>query len=226
MQNSRQTPDFIDIVGIGDTSHGRQFTTRQGAGPARVTGFHVLIHANLLGNGMGDQANSIIAAMRASGVERLVFILSMGIYDEGPGTFGEWTNARLAQHLKPFRRSADAIEAPGFAYMIVRPAWMTNEDEVGDERTMRRAPFNGTVVSRRSVADLIANIIAAPDLHLHANLGVNKPHMDGDKPCISCSSFKRGGAASATAARRGGKSHLRLGRWQNGGFLKSIHNFA
>ncbi|MDO8071267.1 NAD(P)H-binding protein [Janthinobacterium sp. SUN176] len=180
MQNSRQTPDFIDIVGIGDTSHGRQFTTRQGAWPARLTGFHVLVHANL----------------------------------------------PLAQHPKPFHRAANAIEGPGFAYMIVRPAWMTNEDEVGDERTMRRAPFNGTVVSRRSVADLIANIIAAPDLHLHANLGVNKPHMDGDKPCISCSSFKRGGAASATAARRGGKSHLRLGRWQNGGFLKFIHNFA
>ncbi|MCM2564832.1 NAD(P)H-binding protein [Janthinobacterium kumbetense] len=135
MQNSRQTPDFIDIVGIGDTSHGRQFTTRQGARPARLTGFHVLVHANLLGNDMKNQANSIIAAMRASGVERLVFMLSMGIYGEVPGTFGERNNARLAQHLKPFRRAADAIEAPGFAYMIARPAWMTNEDEVGDERT-------------------------------------------------------------------------------------------
>ncbi|MED5612756.1 NAD(P)H-binding protein [Janthinobacterium sp. P210005] len=87
MQNSRQTPDFIDIVGIGDTSHGRQFTTRQGARPARLTGLHVLVNANLLGDDMEDQANSIISAMRASGVERLVFILSMGIYDEGPGTF-------------------------------------------------------------------------------------------------------------------------------------------
>lgn len=115
MQNSRQTPDFIDIVGIGDTSHGRQFTTRQGAGLARLTGFHVLVHANLLGDGMEDQANSIIAAMRASGVERQVFVMSMNIYGEVPGTFGEWTNARLAQHLKPFRRAADAIEAPGLA---------------------------------------------------------------------------------------------------------------
>ncbi|MDO8047415.1 NAD(P)H-binding protein [Janthinobacterium sp. SUN211] len=104
MQNSRQTPDFIDIVGIGDTSHGRQFTTRQGARLARLTGFHVLVHANLLGNDMKDQANSIIAAMRASGVERLVFMLSMGIYGEVPGTFGERNNARLAQHLKLFRR--------------------------------------------------------------------------------------------------------------------------
>ncbi|WP_289914837.1 NAD(P)H-binding protein [Janthinobacterium sp. SUN120] len=101
---------------------------------ARLTGFHVLVHANLLGDGMEDQANSIIAAMRASGVERLVFILSMGIYGEFPAHSANKI-APLAQHPKPFRRAADAIEAPGFAYMIVRPAWMTNEDEVDYERT-------------------------------------------------------------------------------------------
>lgn len=59
---------------------------------------------------------------------------------------------------------------------------MTNEDEVDYELTTRHAPFKGTVVSRRSVADLIVSIIETPDLHLHANLGVNKPNTDGDKP--------------------------------------------
>ncbi|MGF6114613.1 uncharacterized protein YbjT (DUF2867 family) [Janthinobacterium lividum] len=143
---------------------------------------HDLVYANLVGDDMEDQANSIIAAMRASGVERLVFVLSMGIYDEVPGKFGAWNNARLAEHLKPFRRAADAIEASGLAYTIVRPAWMMDEDEVDYELTTRHAPFKGTVVSRRSVADLIASIIEAPDLHRHANLGVNKPNTDGDKP--------------------------------------------
>ncbi|MGX9782568.1 SDR family oxidoreductase [Janthinobacterium lividum] len=143
---------------------------------------HDLVYANLVGDDMEDQANSIIAAMRASGVERLVFVLSMGIYDEVPGKFGAWNNARLAEHLKPFRRAADAIEASGLAYTIVRPAWMTDEDEVDYELTTRHAPFKGTVVSRRSVADLIASIIETPDLHRHANLGVNKPNTDGDKP--------------------------------------------
>lgn len=57
-----------------------------------------------------------------------------------------------------------------------------NKDEVDYELTTRHAPFKGTVVSRRSVADLIASIIDAPDLHRHANLGVNKPNTDGDKP--------------------------------------------
>jgi uncharacterized protein YbjT (DUF2867 family) len=143
---------------------------------------HDVVYANLVGDDMEHQANSIIAAMRASGVERLIFVLSMGIYDEVPGKFGEWNNAMLAEDLKPFRRAADAIEASGLAYTIVRPAWMTNEDEVDYELTTRHAPFKGTVVSRRSVADLIASIIETPDLHRHTNLGVNKPNTDGDKP--------------------------------------------
>ncbi|WP_402718273.1 SDR family oxidoreductase [Janthinobacterium rivuli] len=143
---------------------------------------HDLVYANLVGDDMEDQANSIITAMQASGVERLIFVLSMGIYDEVPGKFGAWNNARLAEHLKPFRRAADAIEASGLAYTIVRPAWMTDEDEVDYELTTRHAPFKGTVVSRKSVADLIASIIDAPDMHRQANLGVNKPNTDGDKP--------------------------------------------
>ena len=143
---------------------------------------HDVVHANLVGDDMEAQANSIIAAMQASHVERLIFVLSMGIYDEVPGKFGEWNNANLAEHLKPFRRAADAIEASGLAYTIVRPAWMTDEDEVDYELTTRHAPFKGTVVSRKSVADLIISIIETPALHRHANLGVNKPNTDGDKP--------------------------------------------
>ncbi|WP_102120407.1 hypothetical protein [Janthinobacterium sp. ROICE36] len=59
---------------------------------------------------------------------------------------------------------------------------MTDEDEVDYETTTPQAPFKGTAASRRSVANLIASIIEAPDWHLHANLGVNKPNTGGDQP--------------------------------------------
>ncbi|EPM7261470.1 hypothetical protein [Pseudomonas aeruginosa] len=42
--------------------------------------------------------------------------------------------------------------------------------------------FRGTVVSRRSVDDLVIDLIRNPGLHVGANLGVNKPGSDGDKP--------------------------------------------
>lgn len=70
-----------------------------------------VVYANLTGEDLDIQANSVIAAMKACDVKRLIFVLSLGIYDEVPGKFGEWNNAVIGEPLKPFRRAADAIEA-------------------------------------------------------------------------------------------------------------------
>ena len=77
---------------------------------------------------------------------------------------------------------ADAIEASGLQYIILRPAWLMDEDAVDYELTAKGEPFKGTVVSRRSVGDLIARLIANPALHVGESLGVSKPGSDGDKP--------------------------------------------
>ncbi|AKQ17228.1 NAD-dependent dehydratase [Pseudomonas aeruginosa] len=141
-----------------------------------------IVYANLTGEDLDKQAQAVIAAMQAKGVKRLVFVLSLGIYDEVPGKFGEWNNAIIGEDLKPFRRAADAIEASSLDYTIVRPAWLMDENEVDYELTARNEPFKGTVVSRRSVGELIAKVIASPELHVGENLGINKPNSDGDKP--------------------------------------------
>jgi uncharacterized protein YbjT (DUF2867 family) len=141
-----------------------------------------IVYANLTGEDLDKQANAVIAAMQAAGVKRLIFVLSLGIDDEVPGKFGAWNRATIGEDLKPFRRAADAIEASDLQYTLVRPAWLTEEDEVDYELTRKGEPFKGTVVSRKSVGDLIAKVIASPDLHVGASLGINKPNTDGDKP--------------------------------------------
>lgn len=141
-----------------------------------------IVYANLTGEDLDKQAQAVIAAMQAEHVKRLVFVLSLGIYDEVPGKFGDWNRATIGEDLKPFRRAADAIEASGLAYTLVRPAWLTDEDEVDYELTSKGLAFKGTVVSRRSVGELIARLIANPALHVGESLGVNKPGSDGDKP--------------------------------------------
>jgi hypothetical protein len=57
-----------------------------------------------------------------------------------------------------------------------------DEDEIAYETTQRNEPFKGTVVSRRSVAGFIAEVIASPHRHILENVGINKPNTDGDKP--------------------------------------------
>lgn len=148
-----------------------------------VAGQHI-VYANLTGGDIDDQAKAVIAAMQAAGVQRLVFVTALGIYDEVPGTFGRWNNQMIGEDLKPFRRAADAIEASGLDYTILRPAWLQDEDEIDYEMTEKGQPFKGTEVSRRSVADLITTIVRSPTRHSRANLGVDKPGTDGDKPAF------------------------------------------
>jgi len=141
-----------------------------------------IVYANLSGLSLDDQAKAVIAAMQEKSVKRLIFVLSLGIYDEVPGKFGEWNRSIIGDDLKPYRRAADAIEASGLQYTILRPAWLTDEDEVDYTITAKGEPFQGTIVSRRSMGDLIARIVMRPELYADANLGVNKPNSDGDKP--------------------------------------------
>ena len=141
-----------------------------------------IVYANLTGDDIDKQATSVISSMKSESVERLVFITTLGIYDEVPGKFGAWNRKNIGDYLPPFRKAADAIEASGLDYTILRPAWLSDDDEVNYEMTERNKPFKGTEVSRKSVAALVIECIRKPKAFSHKNLGVNKPDTDSDKP--------------------------------------------
>ncbi len=77
------------------------------------------------------------------------------------------------------------IEASDADYTILRAAWLQNEDEVSYETTGRHEPFKGTEVSRKSVAALAVDTILHPNQRVRANVGVNKPGTDSDKPAFA-----------------------------------------
>ncbi|MBP2839272.1 SDR family oxidoreductase [Pseudomonas sp. PNP] len=140
-----------------------------------------MVYANLAGD-IDLQTGRIISAMEATGVTRLVFVNSLGIYDEIPGKFGEWNRREIGQYLGPYRRSADLIEGSDLDYTILRAAWLSDVDEVDYETTGRFDAFKGTEVSRKSVAALVVKVIDTPAWLSCDNVGVNKPGSEGDRP--------------------------------------------
>ncbi|MDO5749688.1 MAG: NAD(P)H-binding protein [Rothia sp. (in: high G+C Gram-positive bacteria)] len=140
-----------------------------------------IVYANLAGE-IEAQAKAIVAAMDAEGVKRLIFVTSIGIYDEVPGAFGEWNNAMIGSVLKDYRKAADVIEASDLDYTVLRPAWLTNKDETVYGVTHRHDPFTNTEVSRQAVAALVRDIVADPSIGSRDSLGVHKPGTEGPKP--------------------------------------------
>ena len=143
-----------------------------------------IVYANLTGDDIDDQAHAIIASMKDAGVERLIFVTSLGIYHELPPAFEAWNDREIGVYLPPFRRAADAIEASGLDYTILRPAWLTDGDEIDYETTTRDEIFKGTEISRKSVADYVVGLMENPSRDIGGNIGLNKPGTDGDKPAF------------------------------------------
>ncbi|MDP4106235.1 MAG: SDR family oxidoreductase [Bacillota bacterium] len=126
-----------------------------------------VVYANLEGQ-LEKMAITIVKAMDAVGIKRLIWISSMGIYDEVPGQ-------KYSSILDPYRKSAEIIEASDLDYTILRPGWFTNKDEIDYEITQKGEQFKGHDVSRKSLADLILKLAAMPELEVRSSLGVSKP---------------------------------------------------
>lgn len=122
-----------------------------------------IVYANLAGD-LGQMAKNIVKAMNETSVKKLIFISSIEIYNEP-----------VRGALKPYRTAADVVEASNLDYTILRPTWFTNVDEVDYEITHKGEPEKGSVISRKSIAALIAEIIKNPDKYSRQNLGINKP---------------------------------------------------
>ena len=142
-----------------------------------------IVYANLAGEDIEQQAKTIVKTMDQVGIKRLIWISSIGIYDEVPGKFGEWNNQMLGDtYLPTYAAAVRAIENSDLDYTVLRPAWLSDKDEVSYEFTQKGEPFKGTEVSRKSIGELVAKLVEQPTKHVHESLGVNKPNTNGDKP--------------------------------------------
>ena len=145
------------------------------------------VYANLAAPQRGSadiipMAKAVVDMMDKAGVKRLVWISSLGIYNEVPGEFGAWNANILGDYLVNYRKAVDVIEASDLDYTIIRPAWLTDKDEVDFEITEKGELFRGTEVSRKSVASEVVELLLNPDEEVRASIGLDKPGTDGDKP--------------------------------------------
>jgi uncharacterized protein YbjT (DUF2867 family) len=123
-----------------------------------------IVYVNLAGD-LEAMAKNIVKAMKETGVKRIIAVSSIGIYD-----------SPLRPALIPYRKLADAIENSGLDYSILRPTWFTDANEVDYEITYKGQAEKGSVISRKSIASFISELIENPEVHIGENLGINKPN--------------------------------------------------
>lgn len=120
-----------------------------------------------LSGDLPSMVQSIIQAMYAVGVKRLVFITSYGIYaeiDGGPST--------VPAVLRPYRQAADLIEASDLDYTILRPGWFDNSSDTSYQLIPKGETIYGNDISRKAIASFVADVAKDSSQHIGGNYGM------------------------------------------------------
>lgn len=132
-----------------------------------------VVFVALSGN-LPSMAEAIVDSMKRNNVKKIIFISSMGIYNEIPARIGAGGNLNSNPVLKGYRKAADIIEESGLNYTVIRPGWFTS-GPVNYEITHKGEPFGGHDVSVASIADLVVKVSEDPNLYSEESIGINTP---------------------------------------------------
>lgn len=122
------------------------------------------VYAGLSGS-LEPMAQNVVEAVQENEVKHLIWISSMGIYNE--------TGENHGSILDPYKKSAQIIENSTISYTIIRPAWFDN-GTVDYVLTQKGEAFKGRVVSRASIADLIGKIFDNPNAFKQQSIGIGR----------------------------------------------------
>lgn len=115
---------------------------------------------------------NVIAAMQATGVKRVLYTNILGLYNEVPGEFGRWNSAQVRSGLNAAIISDQLLADSSIDYTTLRLPWLNNRDEIKYEVTHKDEVYVGVSGSRKSIADLILQIIADPTLYSKDSIGI------------------------------------------------------
>ncbi|WP_334333684.1 MULTISPECIES: NAD(P)H-binding protein [unclassified Companilactobacillus] len=119
---------------------------------------------------LGLSVQRIIDAMKKRNMNRLIFVTSMGLYNEIPVTDGASGNLTQNALLQPYQTAVNMIENSNFNYTIIRPA------EFDQGRDLNYDLVNGDLtsdaVSINSVVDCVTKLVIDKNLDSKKNLAI------------------------------------------------------
>lgn len=126
-----------------------------------------IVFVALSGN-LPEMIKPILKVMYDNKVKRIVFVSSIGIYNEIRGS-GNISNNPI---LQPYRQTADIVEESGLDYTILRPAWFDNGSDTIFQISLKGETVTGHDVSRKAIIELVSTIIDQPERYLNQNIAL------------------------------------------------------
>lgn len=119
--------------------------------------------------------------MKKTGVRRIIFMGTVGIYDEIPADMDDEDNLRNNPDQIPNRRATDVVENSGLDYTILRPGYLRDGDKDDYTLTFKGEQAKGYVSTIPSVVGLAASLINDDTLYLHQSVSITRDMSNTEK---------------------------------------------
>jgi uncharacterized protein YbjT (DUF2867 family) len=125
-------------------------------------------------NQLETMAIAIGSAMKASGVERILYMATAGIEDEFTGIFKIFIRMILGNVIDDHRKAAQYYQSNGFVYTILRPLQLKDGEPNGSyQEALVGLPKSRKAVSRSNVAKLMIKALE-DERYLNTSVSVSE----------------------------------------------------
>lgn len=140
-----------------------------------------VVYCAISGEALPKIAENIVTVMSERGVNRLIFMGAVGIYNEIPDEMDGEDNLDHEPAQLPNRQAIDIVEASRLNYTILRPGYLKEGEENDFVLTLKGEPAKGYITTIPSLAKLAVQLIMDDTLYQRESVSITRDATKEDK---------------------------------------------
>lgn len=133
-----------------------------------------VVYCAISGDALPKIAENIVAAMMESGVNRLIFMGAVGIYNEIPDEIDDEDNLDNEPAQIPNRKAVDVVEASDLNYTVLRPGYLGEGDADDFVLTMKGEAAKGYTTPIPALVKLAVQLIENDALYSRESISITQ----------------------------------------------------
>ena len=135
---------------------------------------HDVVYCAISGDALPKVAENIVAAMTDSGVNRLIFMGAVGIYNEIPDEIDGEDNLDNEPAQIPNRKAVDVVEASELNYTVLRPGYLGEGDENDFVLTIKGETAKGYTTPISALVNFAVRLILDDELYSRESVSITQ----------------------------------------------------
>lgn len=133
-----------------------------------------VVYCAISGEALPQIAKNIVAAMDECGINRLIFMGAVGIYNEIPDEIDGEDNLDNEPAQLPNRQAVDIVEASDLNYTVLRPGYLREGEENDFVLSVKGEAAKGYITTIPSLVKLAVQLISDKSLYARGSVSITR----------------------------------------------------